>query len=137
MVESIFVQPSITKGNVMKKFLLVALVAAMVAGTAEARRCGQRNDCAPKCEKVCAPVSKTCIGAARIVDCTYSDDTSEGEKPDLCYVIPGRRDIVKHVHRTCDTSYSCAPLPCCAAPATAEQIEIFRNAGNIPATCGN
>lgn len=136
VVDSIFVQPSITKGNVMKKFLLVALMAAMVAGTAEAgRRCGKRNNdcCETKCEVECAPVKKCCIRAPRIVGCTYSDDNSEGQKPDVCYLIPAPLEIEKHVHRTCHTSYSCVPNDCGVKP-TAEQLQQLQAEGSIRST---
>jgi hypothetical protein len=123
----------------MKKLLLVALVAAMVAGTAEARRgCGRRNECAPKCEVECAPrcaEKQKCVGPARIACTTYSDDITEDKKPNFCYLVPSRRNLVKHVHKTCHTSYACAEKPCCAVDATEEQLNYFREIGAIESDC--
>lgn len=131
---SIFVKPSITKGNVMKKLLLIALVAAMVAGTAEARHCGRRNSCAPKCEPVCEQRS-SCIGAPRIVECTSSSNCVEGDKPELCYLVPAPRNIVKNTDVQTTITYSCACKPACAVDPTADQVEQLRASGAIPQTC--
>lgn len=114
----------------MKKLLLVALLAASFVGLAEARRCSRV--CPPK---PCVQKS-TCIGPARICDVTYSNDCSEGEMPDICYLVPARRHINKHVHRTEHVTYSCADKPACAVEPTAQQIQELRNSEAIPATCG-
>jgi hypothetical protein len=116
----------------MKKLLLVALVAAMVAGTAEARRC--RSSCAPKCEPVCEQRT-SCIGKPRIVDCTFSNNCVEGEKPELCYLVPAPRNITKHTDVQTVITYSCADKPCCAVEPTADQVEQLRASGAIPQTC--
>ena len=118
----------------MKKLLLVALVAATVAGTAEAGRRGCRTSCAPKCEKV-QECNRSCIGKPRLVDCTFSNSCVEGEKPELCYLVPAPRNITKHTDVQTVITYSCADKPCCAVNPTAEQIEELRNTGAIPSTC--
>lgn len=119
----------------MKKLLLVALVAAMVAGTAEARRCGRRNECAPKCEKIQNCERVNCIGKPRLVDCTFSNSCVEGEKPELCYLVPAPRNITKHTDVQTVITYSCADKPCCAVEPTADQVEQLRASGAIPQTC--
>lgn len=121
----------------MKKLLLVALVAAMVAGTAEARRCGQRNNCESKCEKVCETKceQRSCIGKPRLVDCTFSNSCVEGEKPELCYLVPAPRNITKHTDVQTVITYSCADKPACAVEPTLEQVEQLRASGAIPQTC--
>lgn len=117
----------------MKKLLFVVLVAAMVAGTAEARRCGRR--CAPVCEeRVCAPRCEertTCIAPARIVDCQYTCNKNEGLQPKVCYLVPAPRNIVKHVHVEESVSYSCACKPKCAVNPTQEQLNELENTGAI------
>jgi hypothetical protein len=120
----------------MKKLLVVALLAASFVGMAEARRCGR--SCAPVCAPVCAPkcAPAQCIGPARICEVTYSNDCSEGEQPDLCYLVPARRNINKHVHRSEHITYTCGDKPACAVEPTPQQVEELRNAGSIPSTCG-
>lgn len=117
----------------MKKLLLVALVAAMIAGTAEARRCGVKS-CAPKCETRCEE-RRSCIGAPRLVDCTYSQNCVEGPKPELCYLVPAPRNIVKHTDVQTTITYDCACKPECAVDPTPEQVEQLRATGAIPSTC--
>ena len=122
----------------MKKLLLIALAAAMFAGVAEARRCGRnRCDkqvavCAPKCEQ-----KSNCIGPARVTCTTYSNDCNEGPQPDVCYLVPARRNITKHIHRTEETTYSCGEKPCCAVEPTEQQLNDLRDGGAIPASCNN
>lgn len=114
----------------MKKLLLVALVAVSVVGLADARSCG-KGRCETSCEPKCAPKA-CCIPAPRVVDCV--SNVCEGEKPDLCGVIPAPRNVIKHVDT--QITYSCAPLEGCAVPATEEQVEMFRQNGSVrPTTC--
>lgn len=121
----------------MKKLLLAAFVAALVAGTVEARRnCGR--SCDTKCEQVCETKCEkrvNCMGKPRLVHQTCSNSCVEGEKPELCYLVPGPRNIVKHTDVQTTITYSCDDKPCCAVNPTAEQIEELRATGAIPSTC--
>lgn len=112
----------------MKKLLLVALVAVSAFSLADAR-C--RKSCETSCEPKCAPKA-CCIPAPRVVDCV--SNVCEGEKPDICGVIPAPQNIIKHVDT--QITYTCAPLEGCAVPATEEQVEMFRQNGSVrPTTC--
>lgn len=115
----------------MKKLLLVALVAVSVVGLADAR-CGKKSmSCATSCEPK-SEAKACCIPAPRVVDCVTN--VCEGEKPDLCGVVPAPRNVIKHVDT--QITYSCAPLEGCAVPATEEQVEMFRQNGSVrPTTC--
>jgi hypothetical protein len=120
----------------MKKLLFVALVAALVAGTADARRRSCSNySCEPKhevkCERECGP----CIGKPVCVENTTSCNTNQGCPPELCYLVPAPRNVKKHTHVETTITYSCADKPCCAVDPTQDQIEQLRASGAIPATC--
>jgi hypothetical protein len=116
----------------MKKLLLVALVAFAGFNMVEARRGCSTNRCETSCEPKCEVKKACCIPAPRVVDCVSS--VCEGEKPDLCGVIPAPRNVIKHVDT--QITYTCAPLEGCAVPATEEQVEMFRQNGSVrPTTC--
>ncbi len=117
-----------SKDVVMKKLLIVALVAASFVGIAQAR-CGRNNnDCCPKkeCKQRCEP--KKCIRAACIVGCETSQ--CEGDKPQICSLEPARVDVIKHV----DTNvfYTCADRgPCQVVPTDAQVAELIAD-GSLP-----
>lgn len=120
----------------MKKLLLAAFVAALVAGTVEARHCGRR--CETKCEPVCETKCEkrtNCMGKAHIVECTSSSNCVQGDQPELCYLVPGPRNIAKHTDVQTTITYSCVDKPCCAVDPTAEQVQQLRSMGAIPESC--
>ncbi len=112
-----------SKDVVMKKLLIVALLAASVAGIAEAR-CGRNNDCCPKqsCRTECP---KKCIRPACIVGCETSQ--CEGDKPQICALVPDRVDVIKHV----DTNvfYTCAERGPCSVVPTQAQVDALIGEG--------
>lgn len=123
-----------SKRIVMKKLLLVALVAVSGFSMVEARRGGCRSmscetkTCAPVCEpKQCAP--KCCIGEPVIVCSTVSETC--GEMPQLCSLKPVRVHVNKHtdiIH-----TFSCAERGPCEVIPTQAQVDALVEMGAVPA----
>lgn len=109
----------------MKKLLMVALIATSFVGMVEAGRCG-KNNCERPCEQKC---NKPCIPAACIVGC--ENTMCEGEKPQLCALVPARVNVIKHVDT--NISYSCADRPACSVIPSADQVNELVDAGIVPA----
>ena len=116
-----------SKDVVMKKLLIVALLAASVMGIAEAR-CGS-NGCCPKreCAPKCAP--KSCLRGPCIVGTESS--CCEGPQDQLCALEPARVDLIKHVNTS--INYTCAGLTGCQVKPTQAQVDQLIQNGDVPA----
>lgn len=112
--------------------LVVALVAAAVVSTADAR-CG-RSTCTPKGERAqkCEQV-KCCIPSPVIVDCIVNKNVCKGDIPQLCSLKPARVNAIKHIDITENEYYTCAERGPCEVIPTQAQVDALIGMGAVPA----